>query len=58
VARPQRWPLTDGERAMDSWATTLRLMLVTAVIAAFYVLGRWVAEALQALAVSGSLPSL
>ena len=40
---------------MDSWSTTLRLMALMAVIASFYLLGRWLAETLHGLA-GGGLP--
>ena len=41
---------------MDSWSTTLRLMALMAVIAIFYLLGRWLAGILHGLAASGGLP--
>jgi hypothetical protein len=41
---------------MDSWSTTLRLMALMAVIAIFYLLGRWLAETLHGLTASGGLP--
>jgi hypothetical protein len=43
---------------MDSWPTTLRLMIVMAVIAACYLVGRWLAEMLQEITSGGVLPSL
>jgi hypothetical protein len=42
----------------DSWTATLRLLAVMAAIAASYIAGRWVAEILQGLGMSGVLPSL
>ena len=41
---------------MDSWSTTLRLMALMAVIAIFYLLGRWLAETLHGLAANGVPP--
>jgi hypothetical protein len=43
---------------MDSWSETKSFMVVMAVIVAFYLLGRWVAETLQAMDASGALPTL
>lgn len=43
---------------MDSWQATLRLTAVTIAVILFYLLGRWVAEALQALVAGGRLPTL
>jgi hypothetical protein len=41
---------------VDSWPTTLRLVLVMGAIALSYLVGRWVAETLQGLVDSGALP--
>ena len=38
---------------MDSWSETKSLIVIMAVIAIFYVLGRFVADALKAFSVSG-----
>jgi hypothetical protein len=43
---------------MDSWSATLRLVAVMAAVAIFYLVGRWVAETLQAMVASGALPSV
>ena len=43
---------------MDSWSTTVRLMMVMAAVAASSIIGRWLAETLQSLAAGGGLPSI
>ena len=38
---------------MNTWMTTLRLLAVLAVVALFYLLGRWLAETLESLSNGG-----
>ena len=43
----------EDEPMMDSWSTTLRLLVVMAAVAASYIAGRVLAETLQAIAAGG-----
>lgn len=43
---------------MESWSATLRIVAVMSAVAIGYLVGRWVAEGVQALVAGGGWPGL